>query len=202
MPPLSTAGSQKARDIALIYAAYRGTAGWDNTWKILHRFNEVAKWSPSNFSTFERTWDDIFGKEAQKPAFEREQSKTDFWSPLSPKLSQESVLLFNKAIERMVFFETNENWASAMLLESKFTNYLGKVGDMRYLQTTFLSHAFGMSHTETTRVFEFAGDDFLAAWAELEIDNRYNKPVFPLIEGWIDPASPLVTGVWSLESQD
>jgi hypothetical protein len=153
MPPATTAGSQKARDIALIRAAYRGDAGWDNTWKIIHQYNTKAKGSPSNFSTFEKTWNEIFGNAKQKPAFEYGDSKTEIHIPLSPEPSQESVHLFNGAIERMVFYEANINFGSSQLLKAKFTECLGSVGDMRYIQTTFLSHAFNTTHELTTRVF-------------------------------------------------
>jgi hypothetical protein len=192
---IASGGSERARDIGALRAAYHGASQSDNTWEIMRLYDKKANGSPDlleppasgPLSIYEKT-DAALYLMHDKPAFK---SKTrTAAAPLSFNPSPQAVNLFNKAHERMVIYETNA--ASSQRLMADFNLCLDVAGTMRDNQITLLHHAFNLESRErVVAVYELVEKDFFAAWAELEVNDRLENPVFPMNQGSTHPASPV-----------
>jgi hypothetical protein len=193
---IASGGSERARDIGSLRAAYHGASQSDNTWEIMRLYDKKANGSPDlleppasgPLSIYEKT-DAALYLMHDKPAFK---SKTrTAAAPLSFNPSPQAVSLFNNAVERIVIYETNA--ASSQRLMSDFNLCLDVAGTMEDNQITFLHNAFNLESRErVVAVYELVEKDFFAAWAELEVNGRLDNPVFPMNEGSTHPASPVL----------
>jgi hypothetical protein len=71
--------------------------------------------------------------------------------------------------------------------------------DKDFRKTVFLRLAFNEGHYTVVYLTGLTWNNFFATWAELEVSNKYNDPVFPMNKGLTHAASPIVTGDWSLD---
>jgi hypothetical protein len=193
---ITSSGSERARDIGSLRAAYHGASQSDKTWEILRLYDKKANGSPDlleppagepPLSIYEKT-DMALYVLHDKPAFT---SKTrTAAAPLSFNPSPQAVNLFNKVVERMVIYETNA--ASSQRLMSDFNLCQDVARPMRDIQITFLHHAFNLESRErVVAVYKLVEEDFFAAWAELEVNGALDNPVFPMNQGLTHAASPV-----------
>ena len=191
----TTAGSQKARDIGLLRATSRGHATYDNTWNVMREYNRSVA-STTGPPPLEATWTEM--EKSLAPSFQLSKVNTSAESPLSPNPSPLAIKRFNEATNRMVVFERYSTDQTCQNLVAWFArNHL--LGDNDYLQTVFLRHAFDERQTKINDLTAMTWNNFFSAWAELEVNDDYNDPVFPMTEGMTNAASPVVSGDWSMD---
>lgn len=193
----SSSGSQKARDIGLLRAAFRGNDKWNNTWNIMRAYNSHARHATGP-PPFAATWAEI--EVHVTPAFSENEINSSKESPLSPSPSFEAMERYQDGLNRMIIYERNSTAASSAALMEQFEIISRICGEnVDYLKTVFLRHAFGESHTRVVDLTGITWNDFHVAWAELECNPKYNEPVFAMDKGLTHPKSPMVTGDWSMD---
>jgi hypothetical protein len=126
----------------------------------------------------------------KKPAF-RSMDRTAA-APLSVNPSPQSVILFNKAVDRIMVYENHANAASTQRLMYDFNLCIEVAGTMHDIYITFLHDAFNLETRERiVALYRSVEEDFFAAWAELEVTSSFHNPVFPMEQGSTHPASPV-----------
>jgi hypothetical protein len=193
---ITSSGSEKARYIGSLRAAYHGASKSDNTWEILRLYDEKANGSPDlepppgreRLTLYEKTEAALYIMYGE-PVFTSKTRTAD--EPLSFNPTPKSVYLFNQAVYRMVNYERNANSEGAKRLMAQFNLCLDVAGTMRDIQTTFLHHAFNEPQSVVAEVLKFVEYDFFAAWAELEVNNKYKWAIFTIEEGATHTASPI-----------
>jgi hypothetical protein len=112
----TTTGSQKARDIGLLMAAFRGHAKWDNTWSIEIEYKSHAS-NSTGPPALQATWTEM--EKSLTPSFVLQESTTSPESPLSPKPTPEATSRFNAACKRIMIFEQNSNDATCQTVHTR-----------------------------------------------------------------------------------
>ena len=192
----TTAGSPMAREVGLLHAAFPTDGKWDNTWNIMREYNRAVG-NNTGPPPLAATWTEM--EKTLTPAFQQTEINTSNKSPLSSNPTAEAVERFNHSVKLMIVFERNSTSTECKAIMTWFAqNHL--IGNKDFLQTVFLRHAFDEPQH---RIIDLTGktwNNFYSAWAELEVGDEYNDPVFPMSEGTTHAASPIVTGDWTIDA--
>ena len=192
----TTASTPKAHDVGVLRAAFVTNGKWNNTWNIMREYNRAVG-NNTGPPPLAATWTEI--EKDVTPVFQQTEINTSDKSPLSPNSTAEAVERYNHAVKLMNVFERNSNDANCQNLVASFAqNHL--IGNKDFLQAIFLRHVFDEPQH---RIIDLTGrtwNNFYYAWAELEVGEEYNDPVFPMSEGMTHAASPIVTGDWTVDA--
>lgn len=192
----TTAGSAMARDVGVLCAAFPTDGKWNNTWTIMREYNRSAG-NNTGPPPFAATWTEM--EKSFTPTFQQTEVNTSYKSPLAPIPEAEAVKRFNHAVKLMVIFERNSISAQCQAVKNWFAQNQ-HLGGRSFLETAFLRRAFDEYHTTVIDLTGKTYDNFFCTWAELEVDEKYNAPVFPMDQGMTHAASPIVTGDWSIDN--
>jgi hypothetical protein len=189
-------GSEMARYVGTLHAAFVGEGWWSNIWNIMKEYNRGLS-NSTGPPPLAHTWTEM--EKTLTPTFQQTEINTSPNSPLSANPSEEAVKRFNHAVKLMVIFEHNSNDTKCQELVTWFTNNEPRLGNREALKTTFLAKAFNERHNTVPELTGKTWNNFFYAWAELEVGDKYNEPIFPMSEGLANAASPVKTGDWSID---
>ncbi|GAB7333654.1 hypothetical protein MBLNU13_g05211t1 [Cladosporium sp. NU13] len=191
-----TAGTPKARDVGILCAAFVTDGKWNNTWNIMREYNRAAS-DNTGPPPLAATWTEM--EKDVAPVFQQTEINTSNKSPLSPNPTAEAIKRYNHAVKLMNVFERNSNDANCQTLVASFAqNHL--IGDKDFLQTVFLRHAFDEPQHKIIDLTGKTWNNFFSAWAELEVGEEYNDPVFSMDQGMTHAASPIITMDWTVDA--
>jgi hypothetical protein len=189
-------GSELARHVGLLRAAFPIEGTWKNIWNIMREYNRGLS-NSTGPPPLAHTWTEM--EMTLTPTFQQTEITTSPNSPLSANPCEEAVKRFNHAVKLMIIFEHNSNNPKCQELVTWFTNNEARLGYREALKTIFLAKAFNERHNTVSELTGRTGNNFFSAWAELEVGVKYNEPLFPMSEGLTNAASPVKTDDWSID---
>jgi hypothetical protein len=193
----TTEGSKTARDVGILRAAFVTDTKWDNTWNIMREYNRSAR-DNTGPPPFAATWTEM--EKTLTPIFQQTEIPSSTNSPLSTDPSAEAVKRFNHAVRLVAVYERNSTNSKCQDLVTWFRSNENRIGAKDFQETVFLRHAFDTRHHIVMNLTTKTYNDFYYAWAELEVGEEYNDPVFPMEEGLTNAASPVISGDWTIDA--
>jgi len=193
----TTEGSKTARDVGILRAAFVTDSKWDNTWNIMREYNRSAR-NNTGPPPFAATWTEM--EKTITPTFQQTEIPSSTNSPLPANPSVEAVKRFNHAVKLVAVYERNSTNSKCQDLTTWFGRNEGRIGPKEFQKPVFLRHAFDERHSVVTELTPKTYTDFYYAWAELEVGEEYNDPVFPMEEWQTADASPVVSGDWTIDA--
>lgn len=193
----TTTGSQAARDIGVLVAAFRAIdePNSGTTWTCRRVYQTFIIGSfLAGPSPLQAAWTDLEETfSGSTPLFSLTEINTSPDSPLSPTACPASVALFNGAVGRISAYEHYTDDPNAQKVIPSLTQHKTRIG-------TLMIAAFGLSRTTIAAVYsKTCATDIVATWVELE---QSYTPTFSLSAAMTAPESPFVTGDWTVAEND